>query len=253
MMDLLSDAWAITIRDLKKSFSLLKQLFSVILTLGIIIIIGEGINKAVDFSKFGQSYASFFSGGMLAYLIAAVTFMAGSELVADRNGFAKLLFVAPVSRVSIIFGKMFYLFIIALTNYFVMSVLLMIYLGSFSFMHLFLTLFAIIVIALAFVGMGFIVSSLAADFTQAQTVSQYLSMFFLLGSGIFYPIKSMPAIVQYVFYINPLTYGAELIRYSMTGYHELSLTLVISASIILAIVLPLLGVYLYERRQRARR
>ena len=79
--------------------------------------------------------------------------------------------------------------------------------GSYPALLAGLTLFL-----LAAVGIGLLVSAVAATMQQAMLYSMLLIMPFSLLSGLTTPISSMPAAVQYMTAINPLRYAIDITR-----------------------------------------
>jgi ABC-2 type transport system permease protein len=77
--------------------------------------------------------------------------------------------------------------------------------GSFGTLYAGLSLFL-----LAAVGIGLLVSSIAATMQQAMLYSFLLMMPFALLSGLATPLSSMPIAVQYITLINPLRYAIEI-------------------------------------------
>ena len=77
----------------------------------------------------------------------------------------------------------------------------------------YLTLYAgLLLFLLAAVGIGLLVSAVAATMQQALLYSMLLIMPFSLLSGLTTPISSMPAAVQYLTAINPLRYAIDITR-----------------------------------------
>jgi ABC-2 type transport system permease protein len=75
----------------------------------------------------------------------------------------------------------------------------------------FVTLYAgLSVFLLAAVGMGLLLSSVAATMQQAMLFSFILIMPFSLLSGLTTPISSMPMVLQYVTLFNPLRYAINI-------------------------------------------
>ena len=75
------------------------------------------------------------------------------------------------------------------------------------------TLFAgLLLFLLAAVGIGLLISAVAATMQQAVLYSMLLIMPFSLLSGLTTPISSMPAAVQYLTAINPLRYAIDITR-----------------------------------------
>src|SRR5262249_1297384 len=77
----------------------------------------------------------------------------------------------------------------------------------------FVTLYAgLILFLLAAVGIGLLVSSVAATMQQAMLYSFVVMMPFTLLSGLTTPISNMPALLQYYTLINPLRYAIEIVH-----------------------------------------
>jgi ABC-2 type transport system permease protein len=75
----------------------------------------------------------------------------------------------------------------------------------------FLTLYAgISLFLVASIGIGLLLSSVAATMQQAMLFSFLLIMPFSLLSGLTTPISSMPEILQYLSLINPLRYAIDI-------------------------------------------
>lgn len=250
MKDIFFESWAIALRDIKRGFNLVKETIIVLILLLSILFIGEGLNKIIDLSNSNQTYTSFFTTGIVGYFIAIAALSIGSELIIDKKGFIKLLLIAPISRISILFGKMFYGLIGSIKSYFVIAIILMFYLKTFNFTRLFLLLLVTILIVLLFLGIGFIISAFINKPKIAQFLVSCSSIIFLFFSGIIYPIKSFPELIKYLFYINPMTYSAEAIRYAITGQSDIPFLLTLSILLILSITFPLIGIYFYDKRQR---
>src|SRR5438132_1169572 len=79
------------------------------------------------------------------------------------------------------------------------------FVGSFVTLYLGIALFL-----LAAVGIGLLVSSIAATMQQAMLYSFMVNMPFALLSGLTTPLSSMPEFLQYCTAINPLRYGIDI-------------------------------------------
>jgi ABC-2 type transport system permease protein len=77
----------------------------------------------------------------------------------------------------------------------------------------YLTLFAgLLLFLLAAVGIGLLISAVAATMQQALLYSMLLIMPFSLLSGLTTPLSSMPTAVQYLTAVNPLRYAIDITR-----------------------------------------
>ena len=79
------------------------------------------------------------------------------------------------------------------------------FVGSFVTLYAGMSLFV-----LAAIGIGLLLSSVAATMQQAMLFSFLLIMPFSLLSGLTTPISSMPVVVQYLTYVNPLRYAINI-------------------------------------------
>ncbi len=81
------------------------------------------------------------------------------------------------------------------------------FVGSFVVLYIGIGLFLV-----AAVGIGLLVSSIAATMQQAMLYSFMVNMPFALLSGLTTPISSMPELLQYGTWINPLRHGIEIVH-----------------------------------------
>src|SRR3989344_9174842 len=105
-MTLLIDAYTMWLREMlryKRNWRYL--IFQFIFPLIIIVIIGLGLGNIVSLGD-NLSYIDFLSSGFLVFMIANGALGGGFNLIEERNnGFLKEVIVAPISRSSIILGK----------------------------------------------------------------------------------------------------------------------------------------------------
>ncbi|HMK85170.1 MAG TPA: ABC transporter permease [Steroidobacteraceae bacterium] len=81
------------------------------------------------------------------------------------------------------------------------------------FVGSYVTLFTgLLLFLLAAIGIGLLLSSVAATMQQAMLYSMLIMMPFSLLSGLTTPISSMPAAVRYLTIINPLSYAIDITR-----------------------------------------
>jgi ABC-2 type transport system permease protein len=71
------------------------------------------------------------------------------------------------------------------------------------------------------VAIGFMLSTFSSDVVQSYAFSRLLSLLFATLPPVYYPITYVPYPFNYLAYLSPTTYAAE-IMHSTTGYLELS-------------------------------
>lgn len=250
MNDFMKEIWAVALRDLRKRGTFIKYFLSIILITSIIFLIGVGFDTFIDFSEYGSSYSKFFSPGIIVFFIVSMGLQMGVELITDRKGFIKLLLVAPISRYSILFGKILSGFISSLKSFFIIAILFLLLFNEFSLIKIVNIFIFMIFIIITYHSFGLWLSSMFNNRETAQEVIGYLSFAMLFLSGIFYPIQALPKFVQYIIYINPLTYTVDLFRYIMIGEHYFSIILNIFILLVFGLISLFLGVYQFDRNLR---
>lgn len=85
------------------------------------------------------------------------------------------------------------------------------------------------------VAIGFMLSTFSSDVVQSYAFSRLLSLLFATLPPVYYPITYVPAPFNYLAYLSPTTYAAE-IMHSATGYLDLSFNWLIFDWIVLVVV-----------------
>lgn len=153
---------------------------------------------------------------MIPALIGTLTFiqtllLTGLSVAREREqGTFDQLLVTPFRPPEIMAGKALPAIIVGIVQ--ATMVLLVAQLWfRIPFAGSFVTLYAgLSMFLLAAVGMGLLLSSVAATMQQAMLYSFMLIMPFSLLSGLTTPISSMPKILQYVTLVNPLRYAIDI-------------------------------------------
>ena len=71
---------------------------------------------------------------------------------------------------------------------------------------------ATLIFALVMSGLGLVISNYSSTMQQAMFVMWFCMLIFILMSGLFTPISSMPEWAQGITYFNPLRYFMEIMR-----------------------------------------
>ena len=85
------------------------------------------------------------------------------------------------------------------------------------------------------VAIGFMLSTFSSDVVQSYAFSRLLSLLFATLPPVYYPITYVPAPFNYLAYLSPTTYAAE-IMHSATGYLNIPVSMVIIDWIVLLLV-----------------
>lgn len=195
------------IRDKARIFSTLLQ------PLMFLVIFGAGLGSTLNKSNFGIDFMKFMYPGIIAMNVMSIAFFSTISTVWDREfGFLKEILVAPISRTSIVMGKIFgavtvastqALLLLALAPFIGIQLHILIIFKLFLFMML---------LALAIAGIGLLIATLMKTTESFGIIMQVLifPMFFL--SGAFFPLTNVPLWMTVLARSNPLTYGVDGMR-----------------------------------------
>lgn len=160
------------------------------------------------------NYATFMVPGILVLLVTIVAmFLSGMNLVREKEiGTIEQLNVTPIRKYHFIVGKLVPFWFIALFELaFGLSLGWLIFdipvLGS-----LFVLFFAAAVYLLVVLGIGLLISTMVDTQQQSMFISWFLVMIFILMSGLFTSIESMPSWAQALTQVNPIAYFIRITR-----------------------------------------
>jgi len=161
-----------------------------------------------------MNYRYFMVPGILVVLVTMVgSFLASLNIVKEKEiGTIEQINVTPVKKYQFVIGKLIPFWILGLiimTIGFIIARVIygIIPLGSFSTIYLFAGVYL-----LAVLGLGLLISTYTSTQQQAMLLSFFLMMVFILLSGLYTSIDSMPVWAQWVTRFNPVTYFIEVMR-----------------------------------------
>ncbi|MCD6381695.1 MAG: ABC transporter permease [Candidatus Aenigmarchaeota archaeon] len=203
-----------------------------------------GVSKSVD-------YIHFLVPGVLGMTMLFTSMFAGISVLWDREfGFLKEIMVAPVSRVSIVIGRI----VGGTTTSILQGILILgisILMGfNISGVSAFLlSVVFMLLISSTFIGLGLIFASKMKDMQGFSLIMNFVifPLFFL--SGALFPLENLPAWLRYVSYIDPLTYGVDGLRGVLINVSSFSVLFDLSVLIVFSALMTLLGAYFFERSE----
>lgn len=199
----------------------------------------------------GMSYIGFLAPGILGMTLLFSSMTAGLSVLWDKEfGFLKEVMVTPVNRFSIVLGRT----LGAVTTALIQAILiLMISIGMGVTINWFpgfpLALVFMVLIAVAFIGLGIAFASKLGDMEGFSLVMNFIVMPAFLLSGALFPLTMMPEWVRYICYIDPLTYGVDGLRGALVGMSTLPLFLDLVILVGICIGMLGLGAYLFEKTE----
>ncbi len=189
-----------------------------------LVMFGSGISGSLEFSGGGAAasfdYIKFLFPGVLGMTILFTAIFSSITLVRDREfGFLKEIFVAPIPRSSIAFGKILGGATIASIQGLLMIALLP-FVGLDLQWGLLLLVPFVFLLATMFTTVGIMISASIKSTESFQMVMQFLTFpMFMLSSALF-PMKNIPKWIEVVSAFNPATYGIDMVRKVAFGIFE---------------------------------
>ncbi len=179
-------------------------------------------------------YINYMVPGILVLLVTVIgMFLSGMNLVKEKEiGTIEQINVTPIMKYQFIIGKLLPYWIIALGELafgliiakFVFQIPI---LGSIWLIFLVAAVYLLVAL-----GLGLLISTKTATQQQAMFLSWFFLVVFILMSGLFTPVDSMPRWAQIIDWFNPIKYFVEIIRMIMlkgSGFQDILKNLVILA------------------------
>ena len=101
-------------------------------------------------------------------------------------------------------------------------------------------------ISFLFNALGTIIAAKLEDTQAFQLIVNFVIMPIFFLSGALFPIGDLPSGLGFVTKLNPLSYGVDSLRYSLTGFSELGIVLDFIVLIVGIVILSLIGGYLFS-------
>lgn len=211
-----------------------------------LIFIGVGIGSSINLGD--VNYMDFLAPGILGMVILFTSIFSGVSVIWDRQfGFLKEILVAPVSRTSIVLGKTLGGATVALISAMIMF-FITVAIGAIKLTPgIFLAIVFMILTSVVFVSIGLIIASRMKSMEGFQLIMSFLIMPTFFLSGALFPLQNTPEAMQLVARIDPLTYGVDGIRGSLTGLNMFPLYIDFTALLAISTAFVLIGSYLFRK------
>jgi len=163
------------------------------------------------------NYITYMVPGILVLLVTIIgMFLSSMNVVKEKEvGTIEQLNVTPIRKFEFIAGKLIPFWFIAMADLLFGLLIARFWFGIIIVGNPFLLLFIAGVYLILVLGMGLFVSTLTETMQQAMFISWFFMVVFILMSGLFTPIESMPVWAQKLNMINPLAYFIKINRMIM--------------------------------------
>jgi len=159
-------------------------------------------------------YITYMVPGILVLLITIIAmFLSSMNIVKEKElGTIEQLNVTPIKKMEFIAGKLIPFWIIAMVDLGIGLLLAKYWFGIMIVGSVPLLLVVAAVYLILVLAMGLFVSTLTDTMQQAMFISWFVLMIFILMSGLFTPVESMPIWAQKLNMLNPLAYFIKINR-----------------------------------------
>jgi ABC-2 type transport system permease protein len=259
--------WALTNRDLRKWYTNPVQLLtSLIQPVVWLALFGKALNFGTFISGSGAtvqqqnmilqgffgttSYFSFLACGMLAFVVLFTSAFSGMSVVFDRRfGFMNKALSTPVARGAIVMGKVLQSVgrsLIQSAIVLVIAIVLGMETDHFTGVGV---AGAFVIIFLMATGLSALFTMLALRSSDWQTQVALINLInlpLLFASNALFPISIMPAWLQDIVRVNPVSYANDGVRQLLIGatVHLASLWVDFAVLIVFAVALSAIGIVL---------
>ena len=215
--------------------------------------LGLGLNSFVNIPGMSGngSYLDFLAPGIVAMTLLFSSMFAGISILWDRQfGFLKEIMVAPVSRTSIVLGRV----AAGMTTgtiqaFFILGISFLLGVQIPGITAILVSMIFILLISMSFVGLGISFASVMEDMQGFQLIMNFLIMPTFLLSGALFPLSNLPVWLGALSYLDPLTYGVDGLRGLLTGLSHLPVILDFAILGGFCIAMILLARHLFNRTE----
>jgi ABC-2 type transport system permease protein len=196
------------------------------------------------------NYKTFMVPGILVLLVTMITlFLSGMNIVREKEiGTLEQINVTPIKKSQFIIGKLFPFWVIGmglLTIGLIIAKLVfnVPMIGSLPLMYFYTSIYILVVL-----GIGLFISNFTDTQQQAMFIAWFFTVIFILMSGLFTPIESMPQWAQIVTEFNPIKYFVEVMRMVMLkGSGFMDILPQVLKTLLYALVMNGLAVWSYKK------
>lgn len=219
----LSKIYAVWLREVKRyTNSKSRMISSLGMPLLFLVALGGGFSALIP----GFNYEAFILPGILAMTVLFTSVFAGVSIIWDREfGFLKEMLAAPASRQTIVIGRTLGGATTAIIQGIIILLLGFALTGTPvpSLLHLAGIFVLMVVMSSSLVAFGIALASMVQEVETFQLLMNLIVMPLIFLSNALFPIDKMPAWLQVVSSINPISYSVDGLRIMMIGSGTFSL------------------------------
>ncbi|KXS43381.1 MAG: ABC-type polysaccharide/polyol phosphate export system permease component [Methanolobus sp. T82-4] len=246
-MDIVYTIWLRNVKRYLRSRS--RIVGSLGMPLFFLLVLGFGLNSVVTLPGMEHGYTGFIIPGIISMSVLFTSVFSGIQIIWDKQfGFLKETLVAPVSRLEIMLGQTIGGATASVIQGLIILVLsLLIGLNITSIPGFLIAIVFMVLIGLSFTAFGIAIASRMEDMHGFQLIINFV-VFPIFGlSGALFPIDSLPPWLRSLTLLDPLTYGAEGIRYGLLGSSQVNPLLSFVVLTGFTVFMVVFGAYLFRK------
>jgi len=237
------------LRELKKYLRSRAQIVASLGTpLMYLAVLGFGLGPV--FRRAGQgSYLQFMAPGVIGMTVLFTAMFSGIAMLWDRQfGFLKETLVAPVPRVQIMIGRTLGGATVAvLQGFIIFGVTLLLGFRPASVLAVPVAFLLIALIAVVFAALATAIGSSLKEMAGFQMVMNFLVMPLWFLSGALYPLQGLPFALAVLTRVDPLTYGIDGVRGTMTGVTHFGVPIDVAVLLGVGVLFVIAGAWRFSK------
>lgn len=194
-----------------------------------LIIFGGGFSGTMENLVMNQTseiedfnYLTFIFPGIVAMTLLMTSIFSSLSVIQDKEfGYMKEILVSPVSRVNIAIGKMLGASTVAFMQGVLMFILIPVLGVTYDWSNVLAVLPIMFLLSCTLASLGLLIASLLRSTQGFQLIVQVLVFPMVFLSGALFPVTNMPAWMDILVKVNPVTYGVDAMKKVMTGAGDL--------------------------------
>ena len=202
------------------------------------------------FLRSGKSFSieEIFAGIVAMSILFGTTSMLAVTITFERRArsFDRLL-LAPISTQVLVFSKISGAVVFGIINSFIPVLISVLYFKS-DVLNWYLLFIGIILLSIVSTLLGLSIAVSAREVFEAQTFSNFFRFPMIFLCGLFIPIASLPIYIRPISFILPITYGVDILKYSISNDNFISVVLDIIILIIFCVGLFYFSIFNIRRK-----
>lgn len=213
-------------------------------------IFGQALSKVRAIPTNGVTYQQFITPGILTQSVTFIAIFYGLSIIWERDmGLLQKILVTPTPRLALVLGKMVSAGIRGLAQ----AIIIFLFAALLRIQLILTPLSFLVTFAIVMLGAGFfsslsmIIASIVKTRERFMGIGQVITLPLFFASNAIYPIEIMPAWLQIVARINPLSYMVDGLRAILLSANTSQALFDIGILTLVTFFISILAAYMYPK------